>query len=94
MNLTKRIIACICIGLGTLMYFFFKHYTGGHIPYPFLFWLLGIALALTGMYLYRTSSSVKQFSKDNSVKQVIADLKKNGEQILKLTRNATRRFSK
>jgi hypothetical protein len=81
MNLTKRITAYICISLGALIYLFFKYYNGELIPYPFLFWLFGIGLALFGLYLLSISSSVKKFKTDNTIKQQIEDLKLKGEKI-------------
>jgi predicted membrane protein len=81
MTTTKRILSYILFGLGFLTVTFFRRYSGTLIPYPFLFWLLGIILFVIGIYLYRTTSTIKEQKNEGIIKKYIADLKENGERI-------------
>lgn len=44
----------IC-GIGLVVYLFFREYDGSLIPFPLLFWLLGIAMIAGGAFLIRYS---------------------------------------
>lgn len=56
----RRILAYFLFGLGFLTLTFFKHYTGQLIPYPFLFWLIGLALFAGGFLFLRYTPDGKE----------------------------------
>jgi hypothetical protein len=78
----KRIVAYCIIALGFLVYIFFYKYTGSLIPYPFLFWLLGLGLIISGYALLRRSKRAGKQKALESVHQTIIDLKSTGEKII------------
>ncbi len=78
----RRIIAYILFGLGILTITFFRKYSGEIIPYPFLFWLLGIAMFFGGFLFLRYTPSRKELTIQKQISEMISDLKENGERIL------------
>lgn len=79
--MTSKTPGYILIGLGGVTYLFFKNYQGGVIPYPSLFYALGIATFAGGFGLLFLASK-------NHIKKInryshneIDDLKHNGERI-------------
>ncbi|HVU54674.1 MAG TPA: hypothetical protein VHD83_06440 [Puia sp.] len=77
----RRILAYILFGLGFLTLTFFKHYTGELIPYPFLFWLVGLALFAGGLLFLRYTPDGRDLEARKKLVATIADLKNNGEKI-------------
>jgi hypothetical protein len=78
----RRILAYILFVLSFLTLTFFKHYTGKLIPYPSLFWLLGLALFAGGFLFLRNTPDSKELETRKRLAAAIADLKSNGERIL------------
>ncbi len=77
----RRILAYILFGLGFLTVTFFRRYSGNLIPYPFLFWLLGLAMFWGGFLLFRYTPSTKELSIQQTMRYLISDLKENGDKI-------------
>lgn len=77
----RRILAYLLFGLGFLTATFFRKYSGELIPYPFLFWVLGLSMLFGGLLLLRYAPAPKELSIRKQVKKLIADLKENGEKI-------------
>ena len=77
----RRILAYILFGLGFLTVTFFKKYSGELIPYPFLFWLLGLAMFWGGFLFLRYTPSTKEITFQKRIATLINDLKENGEKI-------------
>ncbi|HEY8969709.1 MAG TPA: hypothetical protein VIM64_11470 [Puia sp.] len=77
----RRILAYFLFGLGFLTLTFFKHYRGEMIPYPFLFWLIGLALWGGGFLLLRYTPDGGEPRDRKKLMATIADLKSNGEKI-------------
>jgi hypothetical protein len=77
----RKITAYSLFILGFLTITFFRHYTGEIIPYPSLFWLIGFALFFVGYMLIRYTPSVKDQKRIQQLRQLIGDLKANGEKI-------------
>ena len=75
----RRILAYILFGLGFLTVTFFRKYSGELIPYPFLFWLLGLAMFWGGLLFLRYTPSTKEITVQKQIAAVINDLKENGE---------------
>lgn len=78
----KRILAYFLIILGLLVTLFFRKYTGELIPYPFLFWLTGLALLAGGLYLLRNSLTRKEKNQQQKLAEAVNHLKLNGEKII------------
>ena len=74
-------MAYFLFGLGFLTLTFFKHYRGEMIPYPFLFWLIGLALWGGGFLLLRYTPDGGEPGDRKKLMATIADLKSNGEKI-------------
>lgn len=77
----RRIIAYFLIGLGLFTIIFFRKYSGELIPYPFLFWLIGLAMFWGGFLFLRYTPSTKDISVQKQITTLIEDLKENGEKI-------------
>lgn len=77
----RRILAYILFGLGLLTVTFFRHYSGEIIPYPFVFWVIGVALFWTGFLLWRFMPHPKELKMQRQLMQEISNLKANGEKI-------------
>ena len=77
----RRILAYILFGLGFLTVTFFRKYSGELIPYPFLFWLLGLAMFWGGLLFLRYTPSTKEIGIQKQLASLINDLKENGEKI-------------
>ncbi len=77
----RRIFAYILFGLGFLTFTFFRKYSGDLIPYPFLFWLLGLAMFWGGLLFLRYTPSTKEINAQKQLTEIINDLKENGEKI-------------
>ncbi|MBX3239059.1 MAG: hypothetical protein KIT80_09780 [Chitinophagaceae bacterium] len=77
-----RVLAYIFFGLGFLTVTFFRKYSGDLIPYPFLFWLLGLAMFGGGLLFLRFTPSTKELKIQKQVEALIAQLKESGEKIL------------
>lgn len=78
----RRVLAYIFFGLGFLAVTFFRKYSGDLIPYPFLFWLLGLAMFGGGLLFLRFTPSTKELKIQKQVEALIAQLKESGEKIL------------
>ncbi len=77
----KRIIAYTLFILGLITILFFRHYAGSLIPYPWIFNLLGIAMLLSGYLVLRYAFNPKNTVALKKLRQLIVDLRANGEQI-------------
>jgi hypothetical protein len=77
----NRIAAYSLFVLGLLTATFFRHYSGSLIPYPWVFFVLGLVMFLAGYLLLRYSPAPKEKAALNRVRRLIADLKENGERI-------------
>ena len=77
----KRLLACMLFGLGFLTVTYFRRYSGELIPYPFLFWLLGLAMFGGGLLFLRYTPSTKEISTQKQMATIINDLKENGEKM-------------
>src|SRR6202012_3875857 len=77
----NRIVAYILFAVGFITLTFFRHYTGTLIPYPWIFLLLGLSFFLSGYFLLRYSTPAKYQTAANKVRQLVDDLKTNGEKI-------------
>lgn len=77
----RRILAYILFGLGFLTMTFFRKYSGEVIPYPFLFYLLGIAMFVGGWLFLRFTPTTKESNIQNQIIETITDLKTNGDKI-------------
>lgn len=79
--MVRRILAYILFGLGFLTVTFFKKYSGTIIPYPFLFWLIGLLMFWGGWALLRWTPTIKEQQDTERLKKLIDDIKTNGEKI-------------
>ncbi|GAB2677801.1 hypothetical protein GCM10027036_34410 [Flavihumibacter cheonanensis] len=77
----RRIFAYILFGLGFLTVTFFRNFSGDIIPYPFLFWLLGLIMFWGGFLFLRYTPSTNELNIQKQVRDVISDLKVNGDKI-------------
>jgi hypothetical protein len=77
--MVNRIIAYTLLILGLVTVTFFRHYGGSLIPYPWIFFLLGIAMLLSGYLFLRYGP--KDTASLKRLRQLITDLRANGEQI-------------
>jgi hypothetical protein len=77
----RRIVAYAFFGLGFLTVTFFRSYTGNLIPYPFLFWVIGLVMFWVGFLFLRTTLTTKQMADRNKLKQLIDELKTTGQKI-------------
>lgn len=78
----KRLLGWILIILGLLLYVFFKKYNGGLIPYPFLFYILGFAMIITGFILLRKTPKKHDILILEKAKKIKQDLIDNGDKIV------------
>jgi len=78
----KRVIAVILFIIGLLIYMFFRGYNGTLIPYSWVFYLVGIAMWITGFVLFRSSKSIKENKAIIQLKALVDELKTNGEKIV------------
>src|SRR5258707_6234263 len=79
--MSKRIAAYALFVLGFFTITFFRHYSGELIPYPWIFFLLGIAMFIAGYFLLRYSSPTVNKADLKKLQQLIAELRANGEKI-------------
>ncbi len=77
----RRILAYILFGLGILTVTFFRRYSGEVIPYPFLFYLLGLSMFVGGLLFLRFTPTAKDFNLQKQITKTIIDLKTNGDKI-------------
>jgi hypothetical protein len=78
----RRITSYALFILGFLTITFFRHYSGLLIPYPSLFWILGGTMFVIGYLLIRYTPSVKDQAARQRLRQMIGELKNNGEKII------------
>lgn len=78
----RRILAYILFGLGFLTVTFFRKYSGTIIPYPFLFWLIGLLMFWGGWLLLRRTLTNKEQQDAERIEKLIGDIKTNGEKIV------------
>lgn len=79
--MVRRITAYLLFGLGFLTVTFFRKYSGTIIPYPFLFWLIGLLMFWGGWALLRWTPTIKELQDTERLKKLIDDIKTNGEKI-------------
>ncbi|NOU59614.1 hypothetical protein [Marinifilum caeruleilacunae] len=77
----KRIVGIILIVVGVLLYLFFRNYDGNFLPYPTLWFFIGIILAIIGFKLFVTSKSKTEKEIEESYQSEIKRLKENGDKI-------------
>lgn len=77
----RRILAYILMGLGLLTITFFRRYTGELIPYPFLFWVIGVVLFIGGLLFLRLTPSTNEINDQKQLTAIIAALKAGGEKM-------------
>jgi hypothetical protein len=77
----RRILAYVLFGLGFLTVTYFREYSGKIIPYPFLFWLLGLAMFWGGFLFLRFTPTTKERRSQKQIAATIKELKANGEKI-------------
>lgn len=77
----RRIVAYFLFGLGLIILTFFRNYSSDIIPYPFIIWLLGLALFFGGWALLRFTPTIEESKKLIELNKLIEDLKINGEKI-------------
>ena len=80
-SMWTRITTYSLFVLGLLTVTFFRSYSGEIIPHPLLFWLLGLGMFLAGFLLLRYTPSRKDQTALRQLRQLIGDLKANGERI-------------
>jgi len=78
----RRILAYTLFGLGFLTVTFFRKYSGELIPYPFLFWLLGLSMFWGGLLFLRYTPTTSDINAQKKIAETIKDLKTNGEKII------------
>lgn len=78
---SKRIIGWILILVGMLFYAFFKKYTGAIIPYPIVFYLIGLAFIITGFIILRKTPKLKEINILEKAEALKKELKANGLKI-------------
>lgn len=78
----RRIIAYLLFGSGFLVIAFFRNYSSHVIPYPVLWWLIGVLCFISGWLILRFTPTVKQQQEKNNLQQQINELKSSGEQIV------------
>ncbi|NVN94207.1 MAG: hypothetical protein HXX18_02865 [Bacteroidetes bacterium] len=78
----RRIIAYILFLFGLLTVTFFRKYSGNIIPFPFLFWIIGIAMFIGGWALLRFTPTIKESKENEKIKILINQLIENGEKII------------
>jgi hypothetical protein len=76
-----RVSAYILIGLGIVVFLFFRYYSGTLIPYPFLMWLLGIGMIVGGLIIITKIASKEDASDMENMNSLIKELKETGEMI-------------
>lgn len=77
----RRILAYFLFVLGIVTILFFKKYSGEFIPYPFLFYTVGLALFAGGVLLLKLTPTVAASNHRKRMEEAINDLKTNGEKI-------------
>ncbi len=77
--MVQRIIAISLMIVGFLTVTFFRKYSGDLIPYPILFWAVGLAMMIGGIIFLRRTPSPKERKELELLNQKIKDLKSNGE---------------
>ncbi len=77
----KAIIGFILIIAGIVVFLFFSKYSGDSIPYPFLWYLISIAVIGFGILLILNSLKVGNEQNDKTIDDEIDRLKKNGDKI-------------
>lgn len=77
----KRIVAYTLFVLGFITIVFFRHYTGGLIPYPWIFFIIGFGMFLGGYFLLRYSAPATSKADLAKLRQLIDHLKTNGDRI-------------
>jgi hypothetical protein len=80
--MAKRIIAIVLFLSGFFIYLFFYKYNGTLIPYSWAFYLLGLILWVTGIFLLRNSKSINNIKAIEQLKIIVNDLKNSGEKIV------------
>lgn len=73
----KTIIGYVLIFLGFFVTLFFRKYTGELIPYPFLYWVMGIGMIVSGLLLLRNAVPPAE----KKYRQQVEELKQQGEKI-------------
>jgi hypothetical protein len=77
----RRILAYILFGLGFLIMTFFKKYTGDILPYPFLFYILGLLMFIGGGLFLRFTPTHKEVKTREKLDKLISDLLEHGEKV-------------
>jgi len=78
---SKRIIGWILIIVGILFYAFFKKYTGQLIPYPIIFYLIGLTFIISGFIILRKTPKLNEINLLEKAEALKKELKENGLKI-------------
>jgi hypothetical protein len=77
----RRILAYLLFALGFLTFTFFRRYSGEVIPYPFLFYILGLIMFVGGLLFLRYTPRTTDLQIQARIAQTIEELKTTGEKI-------------
>lgn len=77
----KNILGIILIVVGVILFLFFKNYNGSLLPYPTLWFFVGIILVFLGIRLFASSKLKIVKESEKSHLSEIKRLKENGEKI-------------
>ncbi|MBZ4190435.1 hypothetical protein [Niabella beijingensis] len=77
----RKILAGLLLGLGILTATFFKYYNGTVIPYRSVFLIAGMVMSVSGLLLFRSAPSAKEFREQQRLLKLLKDLKATGERI-------------
>ena len=77
----RRILAFVLFGLGLLSMIFFRRYTGVVIPFPFFFFILGVAMFFSGFLFLRYTPTATDIKIQKQIVKAILDLKQHGYKI-------------
>lgn len=77
----QRILAYVFIAFGVLTVTYFRTYAGSVIPYPVLFWVLGLIMVVAGIMSLRFTPAALDSSMQKQIDETLYHLKVNGERI-------------
>ena len=81
-QMVKKLSGYSIAGLAFLCFGFFRYYKGSVIPYPFLWYILSIALLLFGSYLVTTSRSKKKVAAELESNERVNKLRSAGDKVI------------
>jgi hypothetical protein len=79
----RTIISLLMIMIGAIVMIAFNQYKGTAIPYPLLFFLLGMIMTLSGLWiLFRVDALFERVKHESRLRQTIRHLEQHGEKIV------------